>query len=901
MSDTPVKENDESVELRQPSPTHNAKKEKKVAKMKSATEMKLLQDLRFSKSKYNPWGRQIIRAMDSDDCLQLVNTYETHAQLGADVNFQVTDNYGGHVWTPYIHNFVGDTALHMALRQGKLKCAYMLLALGARSDLENHRKETPADIMHHKYNKTPRQMQLDAFREVIPLLPAENLQQLPKRSHPSITHVNWKTIEREAWDMMLSGRNFYVELPETLMFNDLDPDPKPPKKERARKWAVRFDNARKQKYRVDLLTGEVEWLGTHPAKQEGEERVPVKPPTVEDKWTLCIDEHGKKYYLNQGTGQTQTEMPDAFKSKSTLEKEANERKLKALNETREKQGLEPLTELPVAKDDEDYDYKAAGDSDSEDERQAMEVLRQKRLKEIEMEEFAKNKAQREAEEARQAAIRARLVANREKRKLMQAETFLTGIDTSIGAINTGGDVWGRNRYSDVVRMLKKQMDRQQRMTRAEQHRQSGLTLLAAAANNRKPGISTQLLKGIQDLEGIKKLSFAKYQRLRQLAQEIAEPPDRAEDLELPIRFISCLSSRTNLKGMIVSNRGAKAIAAVLVGDYVMKSMNFHACGISRLGCEALAKTLVTMRALTNLNLSCNAVDCDGAIALAAALANNNCPLLRLSLAGNRIRIRGARTVVSASVSPGSKLLYLSITNNFIRPHEREELAQICGYSYANKGQQRFVKKDEFAGPSPGIIYRWPFAWNPFSDDRHSWPPRSEWKPVEIRERDARREQAKKDALADPARAVLEINHMIKHDKYAYEPLELSDGDGRVPLLDLGRRVALIGAPKKLPPKEKILKESPRRTAEEYRAMERGGSRREEVENEEEEDINIYQTPTKGPWKIAMSSPSNKRVTFSATKYSTLREQDLLEVGDAGEGYADAAGPTDRGAEMQIYL
>ena len=84
-------------------------------------------------------------------------------------------------------------------------------------------------------------------------------------------------------------------------------------------------------------------------------------------------------------------------------------------------------------------------------------------------------------------------------------------------------------------------------------------------------------------------------------------------------------------------------------------------------------------------------------------------------------------------------------------------------------------------------------------------------------------------------------------------------------------------------------------------MERVGSRREEVENEEEEDINIYQTPTKGPWKIAMSSPSNKRVTFSATKYSTLREQDLLEVGDAGEGYADAAGPTDRGAEMQIYL
>jgi hypothetical protein len=35
---------------------------KRVApKMRSAVEMKLLQDLRFSKSSYNPWGRQIIR------------------------------------------------------------------------------------------------------------------------------------------------------------------------------------------------------------------------------------------------------------------------------------------------------------------------------------------------------------------------------------------------------------------------------------------------------------------------------------------------------------------------------------------------------------------------------------------------------------------------------------------------------------------------------------------------------------------------------------------------------------------------------------------------------------------------------------------------------------------------
>ena len=40
----------------------NVEEVKRVApKMRSAVEMKLLQDLRFSKSSYNPWGRQIIR------------------------------------------------------------------------------------------------------------------------------------------------------------------------------------------------------------------------------------------------------------------------------------------------------------------------------------------------------------------------------------------------------------------------------------------------------------------------------------------------------------------------------------------------------------------------------------------------------------------------------------------------------------------------------------------------------------------------------------------------------------------------------------------------------------------------------------------------------------------------
>jgi len=87
--------------------TEDAKKS--ASKIRSAVEMKLLQDLRFSKSSYNPWGRQIIRAIDGDDCLALIHVFETQGNLGAEVNAQVSDHYGGHVWTANIHNFVGDT------------------------------------------------------------------------------------------------------------------------------------------------------------------------------------------------------------------------------------------------------------------------------------------------------------------------------------------------------------------------------------------------------------------------------------------------------------------------------------------------------------------------------------------------------------------------------------------------------------------------------------------------------------------------------------------------------------------------------------------------------------------------------------------------------------------------
>ena len=140
-----------------------------------------------------------------------------------------------------------------------------------------------------------------------------------------------------------------------------------------------------------------------------------------------------------------------------------------------------------------------------------------------------------------------------------------------------------------------------------------------------------------------------------------------------------------------------------------------------------------------------------------------------------------------------------------------------------------------------------------------------------------------DALGDPARALIELNKMMKHDKYKYEPIVSLTGLGQVPgLIELGRggsrgSITAMGPGASVPrADEKILKESPRNKAKRLGLpyKDPAGEGEEEGEDEEEgngNDPSGYNTPKKGPWKIAQTSPTNnKKVKFSAAKYSALQ-------------------------------
>ena len=700
-----------------------------------------------------------------------------------------SEEYGGHTWTAWITNFVGDTALHMALRQNKMKCVYMLIAMGACTDIENCRGQTAEDLIKQK-GFTIRQLELNAFRVVLPQIPVTSFRHLPKRSPH--TAANFPSVEREAWDLMEQGRNIYVEVPKCFAYDDIIPDPKT-FKDKPRKWATRFDAKAKRWYRVDAYSGDVEWLEEQPKKKVNpmDEITLTAPPTSKKQWVMAFDDSGKKYYYNEVTGESQWEMPDEMKSAKQLEAEAKEK----WKQDRIAQGL------PVDSDEE-YDYKPKGESDDEDEDAMIQALKAKRIQE---EQEKADNAEREARERREEWAR----QNQAKRKAQRQHEVETGMNICAGAVATG-DVYGKNRVTDTIRLLAKQRARQLRENEAEAHRRSGLTLMDAASRGEKPGLSAQLLKGLRDLKGVQKLKFGRYQELRKLANELEESPDPRSDLSLPYRYITKLSTRTNLKAMAVSDFGLKGMAAELIDDRYISTMCLFSAGVSLHGCEALAKTLPTMRALTSLDLSANAIDDCAAEALAGALRvsnegaayvpfkdddsdhaavaarklkfgslEGNLPLVKLSLAGNRITFCGAKAIVEAVIDDRSTLRLVSLTNNFLRSSERSELARIAGPHHDHtRGQQRYAKRYAFPGPG-GKTMKWPFHLYPFK--RHpmhpsnnptpesfrdwvkyenngssiisgvtrgdNYPSRGEWQPLELRQRYADRARIKREREA----------------------------------------------------------------------------------------------------------------------------------------------------------
>lgn len=253
---------------------------------------------------------------------------------------------------------------------------------------------------------------------------------------------------------------------------------------------------------------------------------------------------------------------------------------------------------------------------------------------------------------------------------------------------TVGDVWIRDDIIDTVNLLINQNRHWKQKEQYESLKKSGLTLKKM---NKTPyyvdHISDNVMKSIPSLAGIKKLKFVKVKTLHTYAKSTDADHNKYDNT----RWITELSTQTNMKYMNVGNSGLLQLVPHLNNNKYLTAINFSCARVSSSSISVFAKILRSMQALTSLDLSGNAI-CDiGAFALADACTNNkerdrenanqhamigdisshHQPKLHtLSLLGNRITVVGIQSLLTSICSTKCSLIYLNLSRNRLSKVER---------------------------------------------------------------------------------------------------------------------------------------------------------------------------------------------------------------------------------------
>jgi len=244
------------------------------------------------------WGRAVIRSIDLDDSIMLYRSLTTHHEpdgtatstdrLIADrIDTQVDClGYAEYLWTASIHRFLGDTALHLAIRQRKMRCVHMLILLKGDVHIKNAVDETADMMVSALLRTTVRMLHFEAVRFILSNTQAKDIGRFP-----DMKHLRFQRIEKEAWDLMKAGRIMYSAPPTTL--SKADP---------ALKRHVL--SARMKHLSIHVSASGVEQDRTV-VSATGNQIAPSGPPS----WVQMSDAVGNQYFYNEATGESSWDKP----------------------------------------------------------------------------------------------------------------------------------------------------------------------------------------------------------------------------------------------------------------------------------------------------------------------------------------------------------------------------------------------------------------------------------------------------------------------------------------------------------------------------------------------------------------------------------------------------------------
>eukprot|EP00597_Dinobryon_sp_UTEXLB2267_P003158 CAMPEP_0170074968 /NCGR_PEP_ID=MMETSP0019_2-20121128/12186_1 /TAXON_ID=98059 /ORGANISM="Dinobryon sp., Strain UTEXLB2267" /LENGTH=682 /DNA_ID=CAMNT_0010285629 /DNA_START=54 /DNA_END=2102 /DNA_ORIENTATION=- len=603
--------------------------------------------------------------------------------------------YADYMWTPLIHEYIGDTALHLAFKQKKEASVSALLLLGADCSIANQVGETARSLCILKFGQTIENIEFGALRNLLSHSSPTDFKLLPDLV------INRK-IEEEAWSLMKMGRCLYTELPKSFQSKDSSRD-------------------------INNNTSCTPYLSFN---KKDEEPLPVDGPI--DYWIRRYDENGDEYFFNETNGEVSYDInsdPTAI----------------IINEG------DNIVELAQQ---EYYKFLTSSNDSTanlESERAAINALKERMatMEKIDKQRLKKRATPKELKKIQQEEERVLLLEEKKKLEAIKAKTTakneaykdnvrrLATLEQNYKSLTPAGKAmgegsWVRGNIADIVSLVERQKARVMSSNRNKTsflsenkqddefqkevlHRLNNLldpvgfngtstsvhSPTTAAENGAESpkkdkgthSLTSDIFGGGNfmneqgSLQGINKLKFVKMDQLLEISdnnegvlnRNTATVKDSEEKRKLSESYITIttLSTHSNLKYINIGDNGIKLLATALKGDTIIQQLTLTGARISTLGVRELAAALPHIHALEYLDLSSNLIDDEGAFSLAESFSFESGKLNKLVLSGNRINLIGIIRLVESIVKSKS-MTYLSVTNNKLASSEHELVDKLMG-------------------------------------------------------------------------------------------------------------------------------------------------------------------------------------------------------------------------------